>query len=1296
MGQQTMPPVQCHPAATRGQRNTSSLHLLFSLHLLLFLGRTQGAIQIPKDYVINNLPQPPVITYQTRSYTAFYHDDISLKCEATGNPAPTFRWVKDGMLFGEESSTSGTIPVDENEDLKFYQGKYRCYASNELGTAISDVVKLVTDSTPVLPKERRVRKTANEGESVVLHCSPPKSSVVPNIHWMDKDLRHIPQNDRITIGLDGNLYFANVLLNDTRDDYTCNAQYITARTILPKEPINLTVNPSNMVVKNRRPHLSRPEGPHSKYVALRGQPLILECIPHGLPTPTVTWERKASTLPIDPSSNRVTISSFNHRLEFKEIRESDDGEYSCTANNSQGSVSHSYMVTVEAAPYWTKQPQNQMYALGETVRLDCLAEGIPTPNITWKINGVPISETDREQRRRISGGTLILSDVQYDDTAVYQCEASNHHGTSLINAYIHIIELSAQVLTEDMLVYNLTEGKSALLNCRTFGSPQPKISWESEFAEPVLSNPKTSQLTNGSLLIINVSREDAGSYFCSVKNSNLSITAMLVVMNRTQIINPPQDLHVLRGQSAVLQCEYQVDLELRDPTILWRKDGQKIMTSAQDDKYTVFENASLKITDVQQKDAGQYSCEVMTKLDADKASGSIIVVDKPGAPHSLQLSEQSSRSVTLSWIPGSENNSPVSEYMIEVREEMHSMSEVKRVSAELNHLEIPLLPFCTYNFRVTAVNKIGRSDFSLPSESYTTPAAKPDKNPKNVRSVSTDPDSMVITWEEVERKHFNGPGYKYKVSWRQAAGQGPKWNEHYVSHPPFTVNGTDTFSAFEIKVQAVNDLGHGPSPSPKLGHSGEDLPMKPPTGVKVTRYNSTAVSVTWTGVDRESVRGHLLGYKIYLKRLGLHSSHEHHSKRKRSLATVLDWEGEERTRMIEVHGDKKEEEIVSGLEFYSDYQLSITAFNSKGEGPHSDPAHFSTPEGVPGPPSFLRCESPSENELTLHWRPPHKTNGVLKGYILQYQEQAVGDGPSTVQVVTIDDPSATNIKLDNLDSQSHYFFSLKAFTQAGKGGEAKVNASTLLDGVPPNSINAIVGETSVNLSWVPGHRHRNIGFNVHYLRKSAGGEWEESEQVNSTQAFYQLQGLQSGTEYVLEIRLKNVTYWTMDLQTIGTRLSEVQNGFASQGWFIGLISAVVLLLLILLILCFIKRSRGGKYSVKDKEEGQVDSEARPMKDETFGEYRSLESDNDEKRTISQPSLCVESKRGSDDSLAEYGDSVDIQFNEDGSFIGQYSGRRDHHTQGDQDSSGAVSPSNPNMPRPSMSFPNSITGILGGN
>jgi len=43
---------------------------------------------------------------------------------------------------------------------------------------------------------------------------------------------------------------------------------------------------------------------------------------------------------------------------------------------------------------------------------------------------------------------------------------------------------------------------------------------------------------------------------------------------------------------------------------------------------------------------------------------------------------------------------------------------------------------------------------------------------------------------------------------------------------------------------------------------------------------------------------------------------------------------------------------------------------------------------------------------------------------------------------------------------------------------------------------------------------------------------------------------------------------------------EKQDGFVTESWFIGLISALVLLLLVLLILCFIKRSKGGKYSGK--------------------------------------------------------------------------------------------------------------------
>ncbi|KAI5612095.1 neural cell adhesion molecule L1.1 isoform X1 [Silurus asotus] len=1084
-------------------------------------------------YASKGLKEPPLITKQSQSYTAFYLDDISLRCEASGNPKPSFRWVKDGELFMEDKNGSGVLTADDKEELKFYQGKYRCYASNELGTAESGLIDLMTEPIPVSVKEKRVVKTVNEGESVVLQCNIPNSTVNAYIHWMDRKLMHIKQSNRITIGLNGNLYFANALISNTRDDYTCYTQYVEARTILSTEPVSLIVNPSNAVV-NRPPALHQPKGSHTHFSALRGQNLILECIPYGLPTPSVKWERKDAPL----SSSQATLDRFDRWLEFSSISESDDGEYTCTASNPLGNVTHSYTVTVEAAPYWTKQPESAIYGPGETVRLDCHAEGIPTPHITWKINGVPISDTIAEERRTVKGGTLILSDVEKGDTAVYQCEASNKHGTASLNTYINVVVLPPQILTDDRRVYRLTEGSMASLICNSFGSPRPHISWENETSVSVLSNERMFEMTNGTLHITSVSHEDAGEYECSVKGSNISITALLVVLN------------------------------------------------------------------------------------------------KPEPPHSLKLDEKENRSITLSWSPGFDNNSPVSEFVIEVREDLHlskgPWKELKRVPAEIGHLEIPLLPYCSYHFKVSAVNEIGASKFSIPPEPYTTPSAAPDITPVNVRSESINPDSMVITWEELDPRHFNGPGFGYKVIWREAAGPDEPWQSAFVLHPPFTVNNTGTFVPFEIKVQAANGVGDGPSPEAAIGYSGEDIPQKAPTQIKVSQFNATTATVMWNPVSRESVRGHLLGYKISLRRLGSIGDHLHQKKKKRALATVKEMvqdmeqvmEIEEERREIIVEG--KNEAIVAGLDFYSDYEFSVAAFNSKGEGPMSVPAVFKTSEGAPGRVSNLRYESPSETEITLFWKKPHKTNGILRGYILLYQT-FMKNGSNIIQKIQVD-PKETQYKIHDLDSNNFYIFTLKAFTVAGEGESTHVNATTLLDGVPPTTVNATVGETSVNLSWVQGERYRNIGFTIHYLGK--GGQWEESEQVNLTQTFYQLQGLKAGTPYRLEIRHNNITYWTQDLQTNGPDVDKVQSSFATEGWFIGLISAIVLLLLLLLILCFIKKSKGGKYSVKDKEEGQMDSDAKPMKDEAFGEY-SIPSNKSptfpvakQRHTIKLPPQCL--------------------------------------------------------------------------
>lgn len=57
-------------------------------------------------------------------------------------------------------------------------------------------------------------------------------------------------------------------------------------------------------------------------------------------------------------------------------------------------------------------------------------------------------------------------------------------------------------------------------------------------------------------------------------------------------------------------------------------------------------------------------------------------------------------------------------------------------------------------------------------------------------------------------------------------GSGPDWHMDYTTAPPFMVNDIGNFSAFEIKVQAVNVMGEGPEPDPVIGYSGENGKFK--------------------------------------------------------------------------------------------------------------------------------------------------------------------------------------------------------------------------------------------------------------------------------------------------------------------------------------------------------------------------------------------------------------------------------------------------------------------------------------
>ncbi|XP_056224142.1 neuronal cell adhesion molecule a isoform X7 [Seriola aureovittata] len=1153
----------------------------FGAVLLILLSRMTSALEVPLD-----LPQPPTITLQSpKDYIFDPRENIVIHCEAKGKPNPSFSWTRNGTHFDVEKDSkvlmkpgSGTLVIDiSGEKAEAYEGTYQCTAHNEHGTAVSNNIVIRQSRSPLWSKERNEAITVQMGVSLVLQCRPPAGLPPPVIFWMDNNFQRLPLDQRVSQALNGDLYFSNVLLEDTRSDYICYARFPHTQTIQQKQPISVTVL-NNSPEGERRPGFMTPQGATSTKMVLRGETLELECIAEGLPTPEISWKKNGSEMP----SSRMSFRNFKKTLKISDVNEADAGDYRCTATNSLGTADHVIKVTVKAAPFWVSAPRNLILAPNETGILTCRVNGEPKPKISWFVNGVPIENAPEDHSRKVEDDTVILSNVQSGSSAVYQCHASNEFGYVMANAFVNVLAEPPRVLTPPNRVYQVITNNPALLHCSSFGSPIPTITWFKDSQTSIKNGDPYVIYENGTLEINVAQPLNSGKYTCIASN-NLGIKenhVFLEVKEPTRILRQPEYMMVQKGMSAVFECKVKHDPSLI-PTMTWLKDSGELP----DDERFEVDTDSLTIKDVTNEDEGTYTCIMNTTLDQDSASAMLTVVEatptpaiayeQPDPPTDLELTDQTERSVQLTWIPGDEHNSPTQSFLIQYEDLLHmpgiwiNLTEVVGTSttAQLN-----LSPYVYYSFRVLAQNRVGYSQPSQPSRQYRTNPAAPDENPSDVHGEGTEPDNLVIYWTPLTGFQSNGPGLEYKVQWRQKDTDEDWSSENVVNATHFVVTGTPTFVPFEIKVQAVNNYGSGPDPEVVTGYSGEDLPSSAPDSVKIMVHNSMLAEVHWEPVPSPSVRGKLQGYKVYYRReRGLEETEANM---------------DEETQLLTFSGNRTEGRL-PGLKPYSLYSLFIRVINYKGEGPASPSTTFETPEGVPGPPSFMNVINPGLDSLTVVWGPPMNNNGRLAGYTLKYQPVNITSELGPVKVMTFQ-ANETTITLSNLNSSMLYKFYLSAKTIKGSGPIITEEAFTVMDTTAPNR----------------------------------------------------------------------------------------QVDIATQGWFIGLMCAIALLILVLLIVCFIKRNKGGKYPVKEKEDAHQDPEIQPMKEDdgTFGEYSDTE-DHKPLKGSRTPSNGTVRRDESDDSLVDYGEGGDGQFNEDGSFIGQYSGKKEKDTHEGNESSEAPSPVN---------------------
>ncbi|XP_027496021.1 neural cell adhesion molecule L1-like protein isoform X4 [Corapipo altera] len=1178
--------------------------------LFFFVLSLAAAIEIPLS-----VSQLPTITEQSHTQVAYpFDEDFTIKCEARGNPHPTFNWTKDGKPFDllsdpriVTSNNSGTFVIQNRGIINNFQGKYRCFASNVLGTAMSEEIELIVPSVPKFPKEKIEPLDVEHGDSVILHCNPPKGIPPLHIYWMNIDLQHIPQDERVSMSLKGDLYFANVEENDSRSDYCCFAAFPRLRTIVQKMPMTLKVSRSNFI-KERKPKLLIPPesaGSSSSVTVIKGGVLLLECIAEGLPTPHLSWVKVTGNMPKDEPETE----NFGKILKIDQVSAADEGTYQCTASNPMGRAKHEFHVHVEEPPQWLKKPEGGVYSVGTNLVLLCEAIGNPEPSIQWKLNGMPIDS--RTFRGRISTREISLTNLQLQDSAVFQCEATNKHGTILASANVNVLNIAPLILTSDGENYATVVGYSAFLHCDIFASPAADVRWTKDDSIEPLSTFRYELNKNGTLEIKDTKKEDSGSYACWAANSvgKRAITANLDIRDATKLVVTPKNARVLKSHSILLKCQAEYDSHLKHSFKLsWRKDGDELPVNSTEGGRMILDRDTLFISSVLLEDQGVYTCVGSTSLDSATAESRLIVLDVPDPPEDLQLSENQNRSVRLSWRAGSSHNSPVNESIIEFEEnrwEPGRWQELTRIPGDDTTALLSLAPYVNYQFRVVSVNAVGRSQPSKPSLRYSTPPAAPDKNPENIRVEASEPNEMVMKWEPLKPVERNGPGLEYKVSWRQR-GVRTDWNEEMVKKHSLTVRNTPTFVPYEIKVQAVNNLGSGPEPNVTIGYSGEDFPDAAPSGVSVDVVNSTLVKVFWFGIPRDRVRGHLRGYKVsWWKTKNMLDGKRHHPEKH-----FLTFVGDRNYGMI------------PGLDPFSEFCLTVLAYNSRGDGPESSPVVFETPEGVPEQPRFLRILNFDKDSVTLSWGLPRKANGHLTGYILQYQIINETHEVGPMSDVSVTNRSTLSWRLSGLSPSTKYKFYVKACTAKGCGKPVTEEGLTVAQG--------------------------------------SKGTGRISDAVKPTQKFHPIEALEPGTEYTVRLVTKN---WVDNnsifedvIETRGRAYAGIYDGISTQGWFIGLMCAIALLTLLLLTICFVRRNKGGKYSVKEKEDLHPDPEAQSIKDEIFGEY----SDSDEKPLKgSLQSLNGDIKATeSADSLVDYGEGEHGMFNEDGSFIGAYSGSKE--------------------------------------
>ncbi|XP_074004050.1 palladin isoform X2 [Numenius arquata] len=325
------------------------------------------------------------------------------------------------------------------------------------------------------------------------------------------------------------------------------------------------------------------------YKIFEGMPVTFTCKVAGNPKPKIYWFKDGKQISKRSDHYRIQREPDGTcSLHTAASTLDDDGNYTIMAANPQGRISCTGRLMVQAVnqrgrspwspsgqphirrprsrsrdsgdenepiqerffrPHFLQAPGDLTVQEGKLCRMDCKVSGLPTPDLSWQLNGRPIRPDSSHKMLVRENGvhSLIIEPVTARDAGIYTCVASNRAGENTFSLELIVAAKEvhkAPVFIEKLQNTGVTEGFPVRLECRISGEPSPQIFWKKENESLTYNTDRVSMHQDNygyiCLLIQGATKEDAGWYTVSAKNEAgiVSCTARLDVYTQWQ--QPPQ------------------------------------------------------------------------------------------------------------------------------------------------------------------------------------------------------------------------------------------------------------------------------------------------------------------------------------------------------------------------------------------------------------------------------------------------------------------------------------------------------------------------------------------------------------------------------------------------------------------------------------------------------------------------------------------------------------------------------------------------------------------------------------